>query len=211
MYNLNKILMSFIIIALTNILAQAETEVYSWRAENGNLVFSETKPPEDVEYKIINVGSPTVVDTKSPEEPESSEVVKIKQGDIQKLDDSQLAKKNKQALKENQSDLDIQVTSPGNDANIFTKEEYIPIKTTPALTANDKPLFTINGNVIAASFEDETWQIPRPDPGKNELIISGHTADGRNINQASISVFYIKNGWLQQSKNTGNLQTNSKS
>ncbi|AJC49444.1 DUF4124 domain-containing protein [Allofrancisella guangzhouensis] len=201
---LNKITAGFIIITLTNTLAQAETEVYSWRAENGNVVFSETKPSEDIDYKIINVGQPTVVDTKSPEDSKGDEVVKIEQNDIQKLNNSQLAEENKQVLKENQNDLDIQVTSPADEANIFTKETYIPIKTNPALTANDKPTFIVNGNSVSASFENGYWQIARPTPGKNEIIISGQTADGRNINQVTDSVFYIKNGWLQQSKNTGN-------
>lgn len=40
-------------------------QVYSWRSENGNVVFSEEKPADNVDYKTINVGKPTVVDTKA--------------------------------------------------------------------------------------------------------------------------------------------------
>ena len=83
----------------------ADTQVYSWRSENGSVVFSEEKPSHDVDYKTIEVGKPTVVDTKAPQGSEKDSSVQIGQSDVQKLANSQLAEQNKQALEEHKEFL----------------------------------------------------------------------------------------------------------
>ncbi|AJI74690.1 hypothetical protein BZ13_900 [Francisella philomiragia subsp. philomiragia ATCC 25015] len=209
MSNFHKIILLYVISCSTFIsLAQAANPtIYSWRSENGNVVFSEEKPSDDTDYKIIEVGQPTVVDTKASQDMISNQPVKIKQSDISKLNNSSLAEKNKEVLDENQGttgDLSVQITSPANDANIFTKEDKLAISTNPAISADDKPTFIVNGTVMPATFEDDQWKIARPTPGENKLTIAGQTAAGNQIKSTNEVTFYIKNGWLQQAKNTGN-------
>ena len=72
--------------------------IYSWRAENGNVVFSETKPSSDIDYKVVSVGKPTIVDTKAPQKSADGKDVKIDQSDIEKLANSKLAEENKKVL-----------------------------------------------------------------------------------------------------------------
>nr|WP_236940966.1 hypothetical protein [Francisella orientalis] len=57
---------------------------------------------------------------------------------------------------------------------------------------------------MPATFEDGQWKIARPTPGENKLTIAGQTSAGNEIKSTNEVAFYIKNGWLQQSKNTGN-------
>lgn len=197
------------ILSFLSFAKAADTKVYSWRAENGNVVFSEEKPSDDVDYKIIEVGQPTVIDTKAPQNLGNDKPVKINQSDVAKLATSELAEKNKEVLEEGQNaDLSVQITSPANDANIFTKEDKIAISTNPQIASNDSPTFIINGSAIPATYEDGQWKIARPTPGENKLSISGRTAQGNEIKSTNEVTFYIKNGWLQQAKNTGNYSGN---
>ncbi|AJI54289.1 DUF4124 domain-containing protein [Francisella philomiragia] len=208
MSNFHKIILLFLITSFTFIsfVQAANPTIYSWRSENGNVVFSEEKPSDGTDYKIIEVGQPTVVDTKASQDMISNQPVEIKQSDISKLNNSSLAEKNKEVLDENQGtgDLNVQITSPANDANIFTKEDKLAVSTNPAISADDKPTFIVNGTVMPATFEDGQWKIARPTPGENKLTIAGQTSAGNEIKSTNEVTFYIKNGWLQQSKNTGN-------
>ncbi|AIT09925.1 hypothetical protein LO80_08060 [Candidatus Francisella endociliophora] len=209
MSKINKTFLSTLLcfFAASSIAEAAETQVYSWRSENGSVVFSEEKPTHDVEYKTLEVGKPTVVDTKAPKKPEDGSPVQIGQSDVEKLANSQLADKNKEVLEEGQqTNLEVQITSPANDANIFTKEDGIPITTSPTIPKDDNPTFIINGSTVPATYDGTNWTIARPTPGENKLSIGGHTADGGEIKSSNQITFYIKNGWLQQSKNTGNYR-----
>ncbi|MED7788203.1 DUF4124 domain-containing protein [Francisella sp. 19X1-34] len=187
------------------------SQVYSWRSSTGNVVFSETKPSGDVDYKVIEVGKPTVINPEGKQNipkaaTATTKTVNIDQSDIQKLSGSTLAERNMQTLgNENQnSDLDVKIISPKQDSNIFTKEEHIPIITTPEISQDDKPIFMINGAAIPATFENGQWQIARPTPGQIELSIAGQTSNGMNIRSVNEVSFFVRNGWYAQSKNTGN-------
>ena len=175
------------------------------------LFFLKEKPSHDVDYKTIEVGKPTVVDTKAPQGSEKGASVEIGQSDVQKLANSQLAEQNKQALEEGQqNELQIQITSPSTDANIFSKEDKIPVKTNPEIPGDANPRFSINGKAAPATYENGQWLIARPTPGENKLEISGKTAEGNDIKSDQVT-FYIKNGWLQQAKNVGNYRGGGKS
>ncbi|ALB01299.1 hypothetical protein ACH24_00445 [Francisella persica ATCC VR-331] len=197
------------ILSFLSLAKAADTKVYSWRDENGNVVFSEEKPSDEVDYKIIEVGQPTVIDTKTQQNPTNDKPVKINQSDVAKLATSELAEKNKEVLEEGQNaDFNVEITSPANYANIFTKEGKIAISTNPHIASNDSPTFIINGSAIPATYEDGQWKIARPAPGENKLSISGRTTQGNEIKSTNQVTFYIKNGWLQQAKNTGNYRGN---
>lgn len=87
------------ILSFLSLAKAADTKVYSWRDENGNVVFSEEKPSDEVDYKIIEVGQPTVIDTKTQQNPTNDKPVKINQSDVAKLATSELAEKTKKFLK----------------------------------------------------------------------------------------------------------------
>ncbi|WP_150468131.1 DUF4124 domain-containing protein [Francisella sp. SYW-9] len=208
MSKFNKVIFSLIFVTCssTAFADNGTSQVYSWRSETGNVVFSETKPSGDIDYKVIEVGKPTVINPEGKQnisKVATAKKVNINQSDIQKLSNSTLAEKNMQTLgNENQnSDLDVKIISPKQDANIFTKEEHIPIVTTPAISADDKPIFMANGATIPATFENGQWQIPRPTPGQIELSIAGQTSNGMNIHSVNEVTFFVRNGWLAQSQN----------
>ena len=64
MKNINKVILMLVITSSFSIAQTDNPTIYSWRAENGNMVFSETKPSSDIDFKVISVGKPTVIDTK---------------------------------------------------------------------------------------------------------------------------------------------------
>ncbi len=216
MSKFNKSILSliFAICSSTVFAEDGTSQVYSWRSETGNMVFSETKPSGDVDYKVIEVGKPTVI---NPEGKQSiskvanTKTVNINQSDVQKLSNSALAEKNMQTLgNENQnSDLEVKIVSPKQDANIFNKEEHIPVVTIPEIPQDDKPIFVVNGSTIPATYQNGQWQIPRPTPGQIELSIAGQTASGMNIRSVNGVTFFVKNGWYAQSVNTGIIKSKS--
>ncbi|API87409.1 DUF4124 domain-containing protein [Francisella uliginis] len=183
------------------------SQVYSWRSETGNVVFSETKPSGNVDYKVIEVGKPTVINPQGKKSiakaASNSKTVNINQSDVQKLSNSPLAEKNMQTLgNDNQnSDLEVKIISPKQDANIFNKEENIPVITTPEIPQDDKPIFVVNGSTIPASYQKGQWNIPRPNPGEVKLSIAGQTSSGMDIHSVNEVTFFVKNGWLAQSVN----------
>lgn len=205
MNHIKKFLVASIIIS-TYLEATADpSQVYSWRSENGTVVFSEEKPDNTNDFKTINVSKPTVVDTKAPKS--SDKDIQIGQSDIEKLANSKLAEENKQTLDETQAEgqiLEVTITSPSENENKFSKQQEIPVITSPGLGADDKPIFMINGSAVPGKFENGNWLIPRPAPGQNKISVAGHTADGREIKSTNTATLGIFNGTIQQMKNTGN-------
>ena len=204
---LNKTLLMLAIVSSFSIAQADNPTIYSWRSENGNMVFSETKPASDIDYKVISVGKPTVVDTKKPQKSEDNKDVKIEQSDIEKLANSKLAEENKQVLEEAQgSTYEVTIISPSESDNKFSKEEQIPVITNPAISGNDKPIFMINGSSVPGKYEGGKWFIPRPAPGENTVSIAGVTENGKDIHSSNTSILRIFNGTVLQMKNTGNYK-----
>lgn len=205
MNKINKILITLTMASSYSIVLADSQQVYSWRSENGNVVFSEEKPADNVDYKTINVGKPTVVDTKASKK--STKDIEIGQSDIEKLANSKLAENNKQELDSAQSQiLEVTITSPSETENKFSKEEQIPITTDPAITADDHPEFLVNGSKVPGNFQNGSWTIPRPEPGQNKITVAGTTAGGQQIKSTNEATLGIFNGTIQQMKNTGNYR-----
>ena len=204
---LNKTLLILAITSPFSITLANNPTIYSWRAENGNMVFSEKKPDSDIDYKVVSVGKPTVIDTKQPQQSTDGKDIKINQSDIEKLANSKLAEENKQVLGEGQdSTLEVLIISPSASENKFSKEEQIPIITNPAISGNDKPIFMVNGSSVPGRYERGKWFIPRPAPGENTIAVAGVTEDGKDIHSTNTVILRIFNGTIQQMKNTGNYR-----
>ena len=196
-------------LAIASVFSNAfadDPTIYSWRAKNGNMVFSETKPINDIDYRVVSVGKPTIIDTKSPQRIAAAKDVKIRQSDIKKLTNSKLAEKNKQVLDESNSILEVTIVSPvsGNGDNKFSKEGKIPIITSPSLSADDSPVFHVGDTTSPAEYANGNWVIPRPTPGEKDITISGTTADGKLIKSMNTGVLRIFNSTILEMKNTGN-------
>jgi len=206
MKKISKILVCLSLITLPLSFVQAnQSTVYSWSDENGNPVFSGVKPSDDVNYKIMSVGKPTVVETQNPKKKSNEKDIKIRQSDIEKLANSKLAEENKEVLDEAQdSTYEVTIISPAEGENKFTKEEEIPVITNPAISGNDKPIFMINGSSVPGKYEGGKWLIPRPTPGENEITIKGVTKNGKDIHSSNTVTLRIFNGTQLQMKNTGN-------
>ena len=186
--------------------ANSETKVYSWQSNDGNTTFSETPPTNGTEYEIIYISKPTVIDTQISQENKNIKdkaTVNIKQSDIDKLNKLKLTADSQQASTKENNILNIQILYPVNQSNIFSKEQKIIIKTKPALTSEDKPIFKINDKIVPSEFIKDYWEISRPAAGENELSISGETKNGQQIISTNTPKFFIHNGSLQQSINTG--------
>lgn len=207
MSKFNKVFLNTIIyiFSMTSLGQAAETQVYSWRGENGNIVLSEKKPEGDVEFKTIEVEPPTVVDTKTPNDSIDSQDVKIDQSDIEKLADSQLAKKNKEVLDETKKVTIQKVGIDSAEENVFTKDDKLAVITSPKLSGTDKLQFYVNGKPSPATFNGEFWEIPRPIAGENKITVKGETADNQKI-ASNTMTFYVKNATVLQMKNTGNYR-----
>ena len=200
------ILISLLINILTYSFANDNYKIYSWISNNGNVVISGNKPDNDVDFRVIEVNEPTVIkpntNTKNIGNNDTTKL-RIQQSDLQKLSKSSATKDNFN-LSNKKNNLEVQIVSPKENNNVFTKEEYIKIITEPRISKYDKPTFIVNRLNAPSKYEDGVWKIKRPSPGEIKLRIAGHTYDGKDIHSVNEVTFFIKNGWLAQSKNTGN-------
>lgn len=203
MYMKIKVLLLSALTMLIITVAIADEEVYSWKSSSGTTVLSDKKPLQaNIEYQTIKVQKPSVVETHKDVNDKVAKNVKISQSDLAKLATSDLSAKNEDALGVDSQTINVTITSPSNGTSIFSKEEYIQIKTNPTLTSEDTPLFYVNGQITTGVFDNGIWEIPRPKPGKNKIKIEGKTKDGKDIISTNTPSFNIHNGWLQQTKNT---------
>ena len=202
---LNKIKLIIITMLFICTNAVAATDVYTWKSNNGNVVLSETKPTdENIEYSVKSIEPPTIIDTKHHISDNVKTPVKIDESDIAKLQTSELAQKNNIALTDtNQQILELQITSPKDGVSVFTKEEIIPIQTSPALSKDDKPVFLVNGSQSNGVLVNGGWGIARPLPGPTTIEIAGTTAEGSPIHSTNSVTFQSRNGWYAQSRNAG--------
>jgi len=188
----------------TSSLANA---IYSWKDKNGTTVFSSTKPTNSkIKYKTMDIGQPTIV--KAPkvnkiEEQDNSKYAKaLSQERSQQTQQQELSKQQAQQRGSSRA-VNITITQPSNGEGVFNHAPIIAIKTNPALTAQDKPVFKINGAEMSAKFDEQenSWVIPRPEPGENSVLIAGMTSTGDPIVMVKPSIFYLHNGWLAESQN----------
>ena len=200
---LNRITLIIITALLICTNAIAATDVYTWKSSNGNIVLSEKKPTnENIEYTVRSIEPPTVVQTNHKISDNVKTPIKINEADIVKLKTSELAQKNNAALTEtSQQILDVKITSPQDGISIFTKEETIPVRTNPALSKDDKPVFLVNGSQSRGILVNGGWNIPRPLPGPTTIEVAGTTADGTQIHSTNSVTIQSRNGWAAQTIN----------
>ena len=167
---------TFSIFLFSPFATHADT-VYTWK-ENGVTVLSSSKPINTQNYDILNVKEPTTVKSSNIDATELTAIAKSVENSTQTIDQAR-----------NQS-TQYTIISPKNDESIFNHNAIISIETTPSLTENDKPIVHINGSVVPLVFQNSTWTINRPNPGENNIYISGTTKDGSQIKSNAVK-FYV--------------------
>lgn len=210
---MKKIIISFFTALIFSSFSYADP-VYSWVSEDGTTVFSEKKPPANIEYREVEVSKPTVVDvpqqaSKIANPNTENQNVEIDQSKLSKLENSPQAKQQNETLQKEFNRYPITITSPSEGQGIFSKEDVIEVKTNPVLSKDDKPQFIIDGDIVPAKYADGKWTIARPIPGEHKLSVGGQTKDGKNINSTNNVSFNVFTGWITQSKNTGNITKKS--
>ena len=167
---------TFSIFLFSPLSAYSDT-VYTWK-ENGVTVLSNSKPANTQDYDVLNVKKPTTVKSPNIDTTQLSAIAKSAEDQIQT------------ATPINNQSTQYTIISPQNDENIFNHNAIIAIETTPSLTASDKPIVHINGSTVPLVFQNGTWTINRPNPGENNIYISGSTKDGAQIKSNTVK-FYV--------------------
>lgn len=205
MRNYIKIL-SIIAIITTSTNAIAEGTIYKWKDQSGITNFSQTKPSGNVNYSILDVGKPVIIQANNNttntgpqgQNPNNQKAVDINQENYNGTEYSSETRLDSPAVN---SDVRVTITSPSTGQSMFSKERIVEITTNPGLNSNDKPIFIVNGSPVQATFTNGLWTIPRPSPGETALSISGTTANGQNIVSTNSPNFFIKSGWAAQTIN----------
>ncbi|WP_150465327.1 DUF4124 domain-containing protein [Francisella sp. SYW-2] len=173
-----KYLYPLILLALTNSILYASEDdfVYTWKAPNGTVVFSQATPVFDQEYEKVGVTHKNQIHQKSPVE---QQLASLKQNNLYlNSDDTQT---DSQAQTNKSGTVKVKVISPANGENRFVHNEKLPIVLEPTLTAEDHPIFVVNGIPYPAHFENGVWKINRPNPGPVTISVRGSTKDHKII------------------------------
>jgi hypothetical protein len=199
-----KILSILAIITTSINIMQADT-IYTWKDQSGTTNFSQTKPDGNVNYSIVDVGKPVIIQANNnttntdPQSQNNQKPVDINQANYNANEYS--SETRLESPMATNPDVRVTITSPSTGQSMFSKEPIIEITTNPGLNSDDKPIFIVNGSPVQATFTNGSWTIPRPNPGEIALSISGTTANGQNIVSTNSPNFFVKSGWGMQTIN----------
>ncbi|AJI45351.1 DUF4124 domain-containing protein [Francisella tularensis subsp. novicida] len=177
-------LLTFIAALANTAYANEDDNVYTWRATNGTVVFSQTAPIFDQEYQRIGVYHKNQIEQKIPVE---QQLTYLKHNDLY-LDNENLQAITIQATNQSET-VKVKIISPANGESRFVHNEKLTIILEPTLTAEDHPIFIINGIPNPAHFENGIWKVNRPNPGPVTIAVRGRTKDHKIINSDD-SEFY---------------------
>ncbi|MBK2357219.1 DUF4124 domain-containing protein [Francisella hispaniensis] len=177
-------LLIFIVVTANIAYANEDDNVYTWRAANGTVVFSQTAPIFDQEYQRIGVYHKNQIEQKIPVE---QQLASLKHNNLY-LDKESTQATTTEAT--NQLEIvKVKIISPANGESRFVHNEKLTILLEPNLTAEDHPIFIINGIPYPAHFENGVWKVNRPNPGQVTIAVRGRTKDNKIINSDD-SEFY---------------------
>jgi len=154
----------------------ADDNVYTWRSPNGTMVFSQSAPVFDEEYERIGVHHNNQVEQKSPVQEQLSSLKQNKNY----IPDQPKANNKKQQQGQNKVQK-VRIISPAPGENRFVHNEKLSIILEPTLTAEDHPIFIMNGIPHPAHYENGVWKINRPNPGPVSISVRGRTHDHKAI------------------------------
>ncbi|WP_157966575.1 DUF4124 domain-containing protein [Fastidiosibacter lacustris] len=173
-------------------------EIYQWHDSGGNVVFSNSPPTEDQPHHTVFTDDLNIISPQKPSKNSSKGDNKNKMNDIELRTSSILIDKPKQEDHESLKTINITVISPEDNAHIHNFNPIIPLTTTPTLSKNDQVYVTINDNQFYAIYQNNTWNIPRPEyPGKNKITIFGKTQSNETFFSNPI-ILYVHNNHLKK-------------
>lgn len=167
---------SIIILLISSGLA-ADDNIYTWRSANGTINFSQTAPMFDEEYERVGVHHKNQIHQKSPVEQQLSS---MKQNNTYIPEQAQ-TESQKNTQQTGNGIQKVRIISPASGQNMFVHNEKLSIILEPTLTAEDHPIFIMNGIPHPAHFENGVWKINRPNPGQAVISVRGRTHDHKTI------------------------------
>lgn len=176
-YLKNIIVLSVAIITNAVCFADENDNIYTWRSGNGTVVFSQTAPVFEEEYERVGVHHNNQVHQKSPVE---QQLASLKQNNIYIADNSQSGNQSEKQQASNKVQK-VQIISPAPGESRFVNNEKLSIILNPTLSAEDHPIFIMNGIPHPAHFENGVWKVNRPNPGPVSITVRGRTHDHKTI------------------------------
>ncbi|QIW10758.1 DUF4124 domain-containing protein [Francisella sp. LA112445] len=180
---------TFLTLILANLIANicyANDSIYIWKAKDGSTVFSQSEPVFEQEYEEVGVHFKNQIHSKSPAE---KQLASLKQNNMYIQEETNTISNND---KKSNGVLNVKIISPANGENRFVHSEKLPIVLEPALTAEDHPIFILNGIPYPAHFENGVWKVNRPNPGPVSISVRGSTKDHQTITSSQDTNFNIK-------------------
>ena len=167
----------------------AQDNIYTWRAPNGNMVFSQTTPIFEEEFEEIGVRATSRSHSESS--PILDQLRAIKENNLyvtQEEHEPVNADKSHQ-----RKTLNVRIISPSSGERMFAHGLKLAITLEPRLTADDHPVFLVNDIPTRGHYENGTWFIYRPNPGPIDIAVRGSTHDHKIINSTDNTQITIRN------------------
>ncbi|MED7820082.1 MULTISPECIES: DUF4124 domain-containing protein [unclassified Francisella] len=164
----------------------ASSNIYTWKAKDGSTVFSQTAPIFEHEYEEVGVHFKNEVQSKSPAE---EQLTSLKQNNLYIKEQENPTSRNDNKPK---GTLNVKIISPANGESRFIHNEKLSIVLSPTLTAEDHPIFILNGIPTPAHFENGVWKVNRPNPGPVSIAVRGSTKDHQTITSSQDTSFSRK-------------------
>ena len=159
----------------------AQDSIYTWRAPDGSVVFSQTAPIFEEEYEEVGVRRTSGSHSESSPILDQLRAMKENNLYIAHEENEPVNAKNPRE----RETLNVRIISPSSGERMFAHGLKLAITLEPRLTADDHPVFLVNDIPIRGHYENGTWFIYRPNPGAVDITVRGSTHDHKIINSTN--------------------------
>ncbi len=180
---LKRICQCFFCLIFTFCYSTLYATIYQYENENGEMVFTST-PPENAKAKKMTLDNINIVPSTPIEKKDNTNSQTVGSG-ASYLN----AKQDGESVLVLSPKKSLTITSPRNNSHIHTFESTIALKTSPVLSEKAHVYVLANNRSTSAIYKDGLWHMLRPYPGKNEIILAGHFANGDAFKSKPITIY----------------------
>ena len=174
----------FLLVILLFLNTPIQAEIYHWQDPAGEVTFSNSPPPNDQQSTTVPNEHLNVI-PHSMEEKTFNATDNTHPTTPHPPSLPSLAK----TLNEASKTATINITSPENHSHIHDFYPLIPISTAPLLSAQAEVHIMVNDKTSEAIYQNNTWNIPRPEPGENQIALYGKTTTGNAFTSNTITIY----------------------
>ncbi len=159
-------------------LSVAQAQIYKYRDSNGNVVFSDKRPPGSADEGVEEIVLPATNSTRSPDSRSSS---------------AQTGKPPVDAP--SPADIDYQTTiiepADGSTIPMGPGNFVVSVSISPALAGGEQLQLVVDGSPAGAPQRSSAWELQNVYRGKHSLMVQRLSSAGEIIDRSQATTVYV--------------------